>query len=192
MESEDYGDLKNKINSTNRYKRLIELRDEISRLKGKLPFTVTNELSGRIEERIQTFDCPVCSDANIKVVFINGSIKDLEEWECKYALEREMKLSDYIFSKYYTARDFILDNTRPIGIYTKDDTPVPSSPQKEKANVEVLQTRVEHLIKVVDHMNRVYAEKIPKIASDISEINGKLETLYKKIMENETRKSDQK
>ena len=187
LESEDYGDLRNKINSTNRYKRLIELREEISKLKGKLPFSVISELTGRIEERIQTFECPVCSDASIKIMFINGSIKDLEEWECKYALEREMKLSDYIFSKYYTARDFLIDMSKPLGIYAKDGQAVPSSPQKEKANVEVLQTRVEHLIKVVDHMNKVYAEKIPKIANDISEINGKLELLYKKIMESEAR-----
>ena len=78
LESEDYGDLRNKINSTNRYKRLIELREEISKLKGKLPFSVISELTGRIEERIQTFECPVCSDASIKIIFINGSIKDLE------------------------------------------------------------------------------------------------------------------
>ncbi len=189
LESEDFGDLKGKINSTNRYKRLLELRDEITKLKGKIPFSVINELSGRIEERILTFDCPVCSDASIKVVFINGSIKDLEEWECKYAVERDMKLSDYIFSKYYTARDFMIDTTRPVGIYTKEGSQVPASKEKEKVAVEVLQTRVEHLIKVVDHMNKVYAEKLPKIASDISEINGKLELLYNKIMESEKKRA---
>jgi hypothetical protein len=189
VESEDYGDLRQKINTTNRYKRLLELRDELAKLKGKVPFSVLNELSGRIDERILTFDCPVCSDASIKVVFINGAIKDLEEWECKYAIEREMKLSDYIFSKYYTARDFMLDLTKPVGIYAKDSSQVPVSKEKEKVAVEVLQTRVEHLIKVVDHMNKVYAEKLPKIANDISEINGKLELLYNKIMENDKKKA---
>jgi len=45
----------------------------------------------------------------------------------------------------------------------------------------VLQTRIEFLIRMVDHINSLYSETIPKISDDIKEINKRLETLYKKL-----------
>ncbi len=111
----DHNVLKDEITSANRYRRLQDLRLTIGGLKRKFPLSISSELEARVTEKLRTFDYPICSIASVRIIFSNGLSKDLEPDECQKAMARGMKLSDYIFSRYISARDFEIGSTEILG-----------------------------------------------------------------------------
>lgn len=187
----DHNILKEEIVGANRYLKLQDLRVTISGLKRGLPISISTELNGRITEKLRTFDYPICSVAKVRVIFTNGLSKDLDPEECNYAMSRGMKLSDYIFSHYPSARDFEIEPTsylgsRNQGVYTdgfdedpyvrKTSTPISNAALDEK--LDFLLQRVENL----ERLETVYAENIPKLTRDVNDIKDKLDWLYRRIL----------
>lgn len=191
---EDHNTIRVQIDRTNHYNDLIKLREKIWSLSGKYPFSIYVNLRGRIEEKIRTFDNPMCDQAVIRIHFGNKSQKEMEPSECQNALDEGLKLSEYIFAQYKDAEDYEILPSDFLGSYNKDVIEKDaikeflgngfkgSGPNDDHKRIEVLQDRVEYLIRLIDHMNRVYSDTIPKIASDLEDINRKFEELYSKLV----------
>ena len=111
----DHNILQDEISSTSRYRRLQDLKLTISGLRRKLPLSISSELEARVTEKLRTFDYPICNIAQVKIIFSNGLSRDLEPDECQKAMARGMKLSDYIFSRYFSAKDFEILASETIG-----------------------------------------------------------------------------
>lgn len=191
---ENHNSIRTQIDQTNSYNDLTKLREKIWSLSGKYPFSIYVNLRGRVEEKIRSFDNPMCDQAHIRIYFNDDSKKDMEPSECKNALDEGLKLSEYIFSTYGNARDFEILPSSFLGTYSKDIIEKDAikeflgngfknaGPNDDHKRIEVLQDRVEYLIRLIDHMNRVYSETIPKISSDLEDINKKFEELYNKLI----------
>lgn len=185
---DDPNSLKTQIIRTNRYKGLLELRKNIRGLYGKYPFSIFVDLRGRIEEKINTFNNPMCDQATIKIVSADGSTRPLPSEECHTAVGNRMRLSEYIFNKYQDAEDFIIETDSVVGTYqrngedkdNKKDTSFKGDPGDPQ--IDVLQNRVEYLIRLMDHMSRTYGEAIPRIVNDVKEITNRLDDLYRRIL----------
>ncbi len=186
---DDPNSLKTQIIRTNRYKSLLELRKNIRGLYGKYPFSIFVDLRGRIEEKINTFNAPMCDQALIKVVKTDGATNPLSTEECQYAVGNRIRLSEYIFSKYRDADDFIIEAKSVLGTYQSQreekNGELQTNGDSGDPQIDVLQNRVEYLIKLMDHMSRTYGEAIPKIVNDVKEITERLDDLYKKILRDE-------
>lgn len=190
----DPNSLKSEIVRTNRYNSLLELRKDIKGFYGKLPFSVFVDLRGRIEEKINTYNSPMCDQATINIIQHDGNSIQLPYSECQYAVSSKIKLSEYIFNKYQNAEDFQIVAKNVLGTYQsvsaeseeekKEDTVSRSSSDPQ---IDVLQNRVEYLIRLMDHMARTYGEAIPKIVNDVKEITARLDDLYMKIMKDEVK-----
>lgn len=184
--------LKSQIVRTNRYKSLLDLRKNIRGFYGKYPFSIFVDLRGRIEEKINTFNSPMCDQARIKVIKKDGSSTQLGVEECQYAVGNKIRLSDYIFSKYADAEDFQIESKSVLGTYQnykeekgEKKEGSPGGTNVADPQIDVLQNRVEYLIRLMDHMSRTYGEAIPKIVNDVKEITERLDDLYKKILRDE-------
>lgn len=191
---DDPNALKTQIIRTNSYKSLLELRKNIRGFYGKYPFSIFVDLRGRIEEKINTFNSPMCDQASIKVVAKDGSVIPLSVDDCQYAVTNKTRLSDFIFSKYPDAEDFQIDVKNVLGTYGHYSKEGPKEEEKQvssklsggsDAQLDVLQNRVEYLIRLMDHMSRTYGEAIPKIVNDVKEITERLDDLYRKIVRDE-------
>lgn len=191
----DPNSIKAQISRTNNYKGLLDLRKDIRGLYGKYPFSIFVDLRGRIEEKINTFNSPMCDQASISVIKKDGNTIPLENQECHYAVTNNIRLSEFIFSKYPDADDFRISVKSILGSYgaysePKDvekgtDTATSRPTQTTDPQIDVLQSRVEYLIKLMDHMSRTYGEAIPKIVNDVKEITERLDELYRKIVKDE-------
>ena len=187
----DHNVLKDEISFSTRYRKLQDLKLTIDGMRRKLPLSISAELEARVVEKLRTFDYPICSVATIKVIFSNGLSKELEPDECQKAMARGMKLSDYLFSRYISARDFEIDSSETIGsrnfgVFSDsaekqdsldtDLTPL-SSPE--------LRERIDFLMKKVEALERletIYAENIPKMARDMNDMKENVDRILKKIM----------
>lgn len=191
---DDPNALKSLIIRTNSYKSLLELRKSIRGFYGKYPFSIFVDLRGRIEEKINTFNSPMCDQATIKILKNDGTSVPLKTEECQFAVGNKTRLSDFIFTKYPDADDFVIDVNKVIGTFGVSSS---DSGKEEKKNekgrvssggdsqIDVLQNRVEYLIRLMDHMSRTYGEAIPKIVNDVKEITERLDDLYRKILHDE-------
>ena len=186
----DHNVLKDDIVSASRYIKLLDLRNTISGLKRKLPTSITLELEGRITEKLRTFDYPICSVSKIRVIFTNGLSKELEPDECVYAQSQGLKLSNYIFSHYVSAKDFEIESVNTIGSANMGYL---TEEHEKKFNVEMsftpmsnsdLRERVDFLMKRVENLERietVFAENLPKMARDMNDLKDKVDKIYKVI-----------
>lgn len=184
----DHNVLRSEISSARRYRELRNLALSISGLKHSLPVSLYTELSGRIREKIMGFEYPDCNISKIRVIYSNGLSKSLEANECHQAMSRGIKLSDYVFSHYVSARD----------IEVEDATSVPENlyegPLAEKDSILVdftdlspaaLGERVDFLLRKVDNLERIekiYTENIPKIVRDMDDIKSKVDRIYKVVV----------
>ncbi len=191
---DDPNSLKAQIVRTDNYKSLLELRKNIRGFYGKLPFSVFVDLRGRVEEKINTFNSPMCDQAVIRIIDRDGASTQLSPEECQYAVGNKIRLSEYIFNKYQSAEDFQIVAKSVLGTYQAKseekqeddkDTGKTSPASSSDPQIDVLQNRVEYLIRLMDHMSRTYGEAIPKIVSDVKEITERLDDLYRKIMKDE-------
>lgn len=187
----DHNVLRDEIFSANRYRKLQDLKLSISGLKMKVPLSISAELEGRILEKIRTFDYPMCTSARIKVIFSNGLSRELEPDECHYAMSRGMKLSDYIFSHYVSARDFEIESpeilgTKNFGVFSDQAEPeVNDSIDFTSMAPAALRERVDFLLKKVENLEKIesiYAESLPKMARDMNELKEKVDKIYKRVV----------
>ena len=106
----DHNILRSEIFSAKRYLKLKELELSIYGLRNNLPVSLYTELSGRIKEKVQSFEFPDCNNSQINVIYSNGLSRPIELEECHLAMSRGNKISDYIFSRYISARDIEILN----------------------------------------------------------------------------------
>lgn len=191
----DHNVLKEEIASSKRYRKLLDLKLTISGYRKQLPISISTELEGRIIEKIRTFDYPICSVATVKVIFTNGLSKALEPEECHNAMARGMKLSDYIFSHYASARDFLIESSEFVGTRRglmtvgESDSETDGRNDFSPLNPYALTERMNFILKKVDSLEKmeaIYAENIPKMARDMNDLKDKVDKIYKKVT-----KSDQ-
>lgn len=187
----DHNVLKDEISSANRYRKLQDLRMTIGGLRRKLPLSISSELEARVTEKLRTFDYPICSVANIRIVFSNGLSKEMEPDECQKAMARGMKLSDYIFSRYVSSKDFEIDSSdsigsRNLGVFSDTvNKPNPDEVNFTPLSPEELRERLDFLAKKIDSLERletIYAENIPKMARDVNDLTEKMDKILRKIM----------
>lgn len=184
----DHNQLREKLNATNRYRRLIDLRREVQSSRGSIPFSVYSDLENRVDEKIRNFDYPMCNQTKVTIMFSNGLAMELDPDECVSAMKSEMRLSSYIFSKYPSAVDFNLEGDALAGNYIRNSE---VGPDKKAANngyintfnQDEVQDRVNHLIDKVDQLEKMYNETIPKISKGMEELKSKMDFIYKKLIE---------
>lgn len=188
----DHNVLRDEISYAKRYRKLQELKVSISAIKRKIPMSITAELEARLTEKFRTFDYPMCNITDVKVIFSNGLSKVLEKSECHYAMSRSMKLSDYIFSKYVSAKDFELETSEfagstNFGIYT--DVAIKEK-EKSEFNDSIIKSELEQKIdalmesiSTIEKYHTVFAENIPKMARDINDLKEKIDRMQKKLNE---------
>lgn len=187
----DHNTLREKLSATNRYKRLVELRREVQSSRGSMPFSIYAELENRVDEKIRTFDYPVCNQAKITVLFSNGLSMELEPDECESAMKTDMRLSSYIFSKYPSAVDFNINTEELLGTFRENKREpveegsenVRSTPLPSRSDPKDLQIKVDLLVMKIDRLEKMYNETIPKITKGIDELKEKMDFLYKKMIE---------
>lgn len=183
----DHNALKNDITVSGSYKKLLEMRRTVQALKGSFPFSVYSDLQGRVEERIKTFEYPVCADNGIKVVFSNGLSVPTEEKDCHEARDKGLKFTDFIFSKYVSAKDLAMDPGKLNKTYDKDyfrrvsRNILAGNVPKEKLS-ESLQNKVDLLMSKIDNLEKIYNEHIPKIMENLDTLNKKMDYVYKKMV----------
>lgn len=186
----DHNLLRDKLSATNRYRRLVDLRREVQGSRGTLPFSIYAELENRIDEKIRTFDYPMCDQAKITVMFSNGLAMELDPEECMSAMKTDMRLSSYIFSKYPSAVDFNIDSDALVGMFTRkrseehEERREPGySPLQGSNSSNSIQLKVDLLITKIDRLEKMYNETIPRISKGIDELKAKMDYLYKKMVE---------
>ncbi len=187
----DHNMLREKLSATNRYRRLVDLRREVQSSRGSMPFSIYAELENRVDEKIRTFDYPMCDQARITILFSNGLVMELEPDECVSAMKTEMRLSSYIFSKYPSAVDYNIDTDRVVGTYGRKNSDkeeareeqVRSSPLRDMSDGRSLQTKVDLLVTKIDRLEKMYNETIPKITKGLDDLKEKMDFLYKKMIE---------
>ncbi len=187
----DHNILREKLSATNRYRRLVDLRREVQSSRGSMPFSIYAELENRVDEKIRTFDYPMCDRAKVTVLFSNGLAMELEPDECVSAMKTEMRLSSYIFSKYPSAVDFNIETDVLMGTRSKqahetekrNEEPVRSTPLHDRMDGSGLQTKVDLLVTKIDRLEKMYNETIPKITKGIDDLKEKMDFLYKKMIE---------
>lgn len=185
-ETDDYHKMLGRIDSINRYRSLIALQDEIWKMHSKYPFSVYANIKGRLAEKIRLFENPNCDNISMKIIFINATWVNLEKVDCLTAQQRGMKLPDYMAIKYPHAVDFEIppESLKSLATQSEADAKAKNGSgtgQEFSIAIEVLQTRLEYLIRIVDHMESLYTAAIPRISENIKEINGKLDELYKRL-----------
>lgn len=184
-ESDDYHKMLTRIDSINRYRSLIALQDEIWKMHSKYPFSVYANIKGRLAEKIRLFESPNCDNISMKIIFINATWVNLEKADCIAAQQKGMKLPDYMAIKYPHAVDFEIPQDALKGMATAKEGEAQQqaggSGQEFSIAIEVLQTRLEYLIRIVDHMESLYTAAIPRISENIKEINVKLDELYRRL-----------
>ena len=160
-------------------------------LKRKLPLSIATELEARVTEKLRTFDYPICSVARIKIIFSNGLSKYLDQDECQKAMARGMKLSDYLFSRYISVKDFEIFSSeilgsRNFGIYSDSSEKEISMEELTPLTNGELRERVDFMMKKVEGLERIsaiYAENIPKLARDMNDLKEKVDKIYRKVIE---------
>ena len=188
----DHNVLRDEISAASRYRKLQDLKLTIEGLKRKLPLSIAAELEARVTEKLRTFDYPICSVARIKIIFSNGLSKYLDQDECQKAMARGMKLSDYLFSRYISVKDFEISSSeilgsRNFGIYSEPSKVFASQNEEfTPLSSEELRERLDFLSKRVESLERVgtiYAENIPKLARDMNDLKEKVDKIYRKVIE---------
>lgn len=187
----DHDPLIARINSAKSYNELLEARESVWNLSGKIDFSSYVDLRKRVDSRISEFENPVCEEVEIRIIYPDSDHSLLDVRECRIAESKGESLPKYIFAKYDKAVDVEI---RPLGITEEEDIPNKTEFDPQKAGntnahfnpkLGILQNRIEKVIKLATYMNETYSKVIPKISTDLNDIVAKLEELYKRVSNNE-------
>ena len=187
----DHNVFREEISSARRYRELKNIEMSILGIRNKIPISLFTELSGRVREKIMGFEFPACNASRSSIIYSNGLKKTMEKEECHIAMSRCLKLSDYIFSHYVSARDYEIADENIMDKYRKEDTPALATEQKEfnqpftTLSPDALRERVDYLLKKVDNLEkieRIYSENIPKIARDMEDLKDKVDKIYRRVV----------
>lgn len=181
----DHNDLRMRLDSTNYYRKLKFLKNEIERSRGKIPFSIFAEILNRAEEKIRTLEYPICQMAKITITFSNGLDKEIATNECIAALADGNSLADYIFKRYPSATDYKIDALDVTGTFQKgyadpqpkEETKPNSSPFAAQQNSDI-QDQVNNLTERVDKMEKTMTEELPKINKKMNDLEVKMDYLY--------------
>lgn len=186
----DHNVLRGEISSSKRYRELKNIESTILGLKHKLPLSLYTELSGRIKEKVMSFEYPNCSVSKISIIYSNGLATKLEPEECHVAMSRGVKISDYIFSHYVSARDFeITDESQDFKEVSaseatrKDD--LPDEPVFTTLSPAALNERINFLLRKVENLEKIekiYTDNIPRIVNDMNDLKDKVNKIYKVLV----------
>lgn len=180
-----YHRILDRIENINRYRGLIALQDEIWRMHNKYPFSIYANIKGRLAEKLTAFEDPKCTDLNLKIIFMNGSWVQVNEEDCNNAIERGMKLANYLFIKYPNAVDLEIPPGKLIGV--KKDTETESITEETRKSkdfsiaVDVFKSRVEYMIHLIDRLEAMYSNMMPVLVELIKEIGKNLRELYRRL-----------
>lgn len=198
----DQNALRTRLTTVNSYRQLTALRGEIVRSKGQLPFSIYADLLSRTDEKIRTFEYPMCATAKITLMFSNGLAKELSTEECLSALSMENTLSSYIFTKYPSTSDFKMDMIDLTGTMTKDApqqkpeepkdpwVPPQTSPKPEPVADKKIEEEVRDLSERVDKMEKTFNEELPKINRKMTDLEVKMDYLYFHVVKKDKKESD--
>lgn len=162
-----------------------------------MPFTIAADLQGRIEERIRIFEFPLCDTNSMKIMFKNGLLVPVVKQDCIDARNEDRKFTDYIFAKYVSASDIVIDPDGVTGSYDKDYFRKVSrnSPQIEKSQEELsrsFQSKVDLLVTKIENFENMYRRDLTKIMGNLDSLNVKMDYIYRKIFEEEEDKNKEK
>lgn len=181
----DHNDLRMRLDSTNYYRKLKFLKNEIERSRGKIPFSIFAEILNRAEEKIRTLEFPICQMAKITVTFSNGLDKEIATNECIAALADGNSLADYIFKRYPSATDYKIDELEITGTFQKgysepqkEETPNTNLPPVSKEPKTDIQEQVNNLSDRVDKMEKTMTEELPKINKKMNDLEVKMDYIY--------------
>lgn len=180
-----YHSIIRRIEEMNRYRGLLELQEEISKMHGRYPFSVYANIKGRLSEKLRVFEDPDCAEVGLKILFMNGSRINVEEADCLNARDRGMKLPNYLFIKYPNAVDFEIPSIAKGPMRHVEVSHDEGETKKTKdfyIAVDVFKSRVEYMIRLVDRMEALYAGMIPAIVDIIREIGKSLRELYRRLV----------
>ncbi len=181
----DHNDLRMRLDSTNFYRKLKFLKNEIERSRGKIPFSIFADLLNRTEEKIRTLEYPICQMTKITVTFSNGLDKEIATNECIAALAEGNSLANYIFMRYPAATDYKMDSLELTGTMQrnyaesapKEEAAVKFTPTETKSGQDI-QEEVRNLSERVDRMEKTMTEELPKINRKMDDLEVKMDYLY--------------
>jgi hypothetical protein len=155
-----------------------------------MPFTIAADLQGRVEERIRIFEFPICDTDEMKIMFKNGLLVPVVKQDCIDARNEDRKFTDYIFAKYISASDIVMDPEKITGSYDKDYFRKVSrnGPAVEKTQEELsrsFQSKVDLLVTKIENFESMYRKDLTKIMGNLDSLNVKMDYIYRKIFEDE-------
>lgn len=186
---EDERAIRESIPREESYAGLLRIRKGIRGFYSRLPFSVYIDLRGRIEEKINKFNSPMCNEVTISLLGKDNSVKLLPRNECEYAVSNNIKLSDYIFEKYDDTVDFRINNS--LGIHdsntvdryeTKRPEHFRGEGRRAGIDYDFLENTVVYLIRLMDHLESLYGGSAPNVSGDIHTIKNILNDLFRKTM----------
>lgn len=197
----DHNDLRSRLVSTNSYRQLTSLRGEIMRSKGQLPFSIYADILNRADEKLRTFEYPMCTMAKITIQYSNGLSTEMKTDECLKALGDEGTLSHYIFTKYPSATDYKMDMVDLTGTHQKEvketkkeeEPPAPTNPFENSTEppLQKIEEDVKQLSTRVDQLEKTFNEELPKINQKMNELDVKMDYLYFHLVKKDDRKKDE-
>lgn len=162
-----------------------------------MPFTIVADLQGRVEERIRIFEYPVCGTTEMKIMFTNGILVPVLKQDCIDARNEIKKFTDFIFAKYVSAGDIVIDPERTTGSYDKDyfinvsrNNPAPE--KTDNVPDTSFQSKVSLLVTKIENFENMYRRDLTKIMGNLESLNVKMDYIYKKIFENNGDESKEK
>ena len=186
----DHNVLRNEISSARRYLELKELELSIYGLRNRLPVSLYTELSGRVKEKVMSFEFSDCNNSKINVIYSNGLSRPIEPEECHLAMSRGDRISDYVFSHYISARDIEIVGGNS---YLKEGQPTLDHSNSGTAEVSIftalspsaLSERIDFLMKKMENLEKIekiYTDNIPKIVNDMNDLRDKVNKIYKVLI----------
>lgn len=183
-------ELQERLSTTVRYKKLLDLKSDIKRSMSNMTFSIYDELIQKVDEKIRAIEYPMCGSASVSIIFSNGLKTPLDPKDCLAAANNDSSLSSYIFSKYRSAADFSVEGLdmgriRAPAISGAPEEPIihaPSVTLQDMKPAAGIEEQMQNLSARVDRIEKVIFEEIPRIGRRITDLDVKMDFLYRKII----------
>ena len=130
-------------------------------------------------------------------MFANSILVPVIKQDCIYARNEDRKFTDYIFTKYPSASDIVIDPERITGSYDRDYFAKASrnNPVLEKTHDDPdvpFQSKVNLLVTKIENFEYMYRRDLTKIMGNLESLNVKMDYVYKKLFEDEDQDNKEK